>query len=124
MSFWKEFKEFLKEYKIIGLAIAFIIGSALTTLVQSLVNDVMMLFLSLLLPKGDWLSATLQLGPVIIKWGILFGRFNQFHNNRSCCVFNLQKSFEGRKSNKKIIYKFVFSSISVILWMKRFWKST
>jgi large conductance mechanosensitive channel len=51
------------------LTIAFIIGSALTTLVQSLVNDVMMPFLSLLLPKGDWQSATLQLGPVIIKWG-------------------------------------------------------
>jgi large conductance mechanosensitive channel len=63
------FKEFLKEYKIIGLTIAFIIGSALTTLVQSLVNDVMMPFLSLLLPKGDWQSATLQLGPVIIKCG-------------------------------------------------------
>ena len=51
------------------MTIAFIIGSALTTLVQSLVNDVMMPFLSLLLPKGDWQSATLQLGPVIIKWG-------------------------------------------------------
>ena len=69
MPFWKEFKEFLNEYKIIGLAIAFIIGSALTALVQSLVNDVMMPFLSLLLPKGDWQSATLQLGPVVIKWG-------------------------------------------------------
>ena len=40
MGFISEFKEFLNEYKIMALAIAFIMGVALTALVQSLVNDI------------------------------------------------------------------------------------
>ncbi|MCX8178236.1 MAG: large conductance mechanosensitive channel protein MscL [Candidatus Aenigmarchaeota archaeon] len=69
MGFWKEFKEFLSEYKIIGLAIAFIIGSAASALVQSLVNDIIMPVISVFIPDGEWHNAVLQLGPVAIKWG-------------------------------------------------------
>jgi large conductance mechanosensitive channel len=36
----QEFKDFLNEYKVMGLAVAFIIGVALTALVQSLVKDI------------------------------------------------------------------------------------
>lgn len=38
----KEFAEFLKNYGVIGLAIAVIIGGKLNELVSSLVNDLMM----------------------------------------------------------------------------------
>ena len=38
----KEFMEFLKEYKVIGLAIAFIIGAAASALVKSLVDNVIL----------------------------------------------------------------------------------
>ena len=38
----KGFVSFLKEYGVIGLAIAFIIGSKVSELVSSLVNDVLM----------------------------------------------------------------------------------
>lgn len=69
MGFWSEFKDFLNEYKIIGLAIAFIIGSAASSLVQSLVNDVLMPFISILVPNGEWKDAILKIGPVSIKWG-------------------------------------------------------
>ena len=37
-----EFKEFLKEYKIFALAIAFIMGVAATTLIKSLVDNIIM----------------------------------------------------------------------------------
>ena len=39
---WREFREFLKNYGVIGLAIAVIIGGKLNELVSSLVNDLLM----------------------------------------------------------------------------------
>jgi large conductance mechanosensitive channel len=70
MGIIKEFKQFLDEYKVMGLAIAFIIGAALTTLVQSLVNDIIMPVISpALSATGDWKVSTFQIGPVILKWG-------------------------------------------------------
>lgn len=38
---WKEFMQFLKQYGVIGLAIAVIIGGKLNLLVTSLVNDLL-----------------------------------------------------------------------------------
>ena len=64
----KEFKEFLKEYKVLALAIAFIMGIAITALIQSLVNDIIMPIITPFL-SGDWQTATLTIGPVVIKWG-------------------------------------------------------
>jgi len=37
-----EFKEFLREYKVIGLAVALIIGLAATSLVKSIVDNLVM----------------------------------------------------------------------------------
>jgi large conductance mechanosensitive channel len=65
----KEFMEFLKEYNVVALAVAFIIGAALTSLVQSLVNDIVMPVVEPLIPGGDWQEATLALGPIMIRWG-------------------------------------------------------
>ena len=64
-----EFLEFLKEYKVVALAVAFIIGAAATTLVKSLVDNIIMPFVGVLVPSGDWETATLALGPVILGIG-------------------------------------------------------
>ena len=69
MKILREFKEFLDEYKVIGLAIAFIIGAALTNLVQALVNSIIMPLITPLIPGGEWRTATLKLGPIEIGWG-------------------------------------------------------
>ncbi|MEM5871661.1 MAG: large conductance mechanosensitive channel protein MscL [Candidatus Aenigmatarchaeota archaeon] len=70
MSFIEDFKQFLEEYKVMGLAIAFIIGAALTSLVQSLVNDIIMPILSpILSATGEWKEATFAIGPIVLKWG-------------------------------------------------------
>ena len=65
----KDFLDFLKEYKVVGLAIAFIIGAASTTLVKSLVNNVNMPMITPFLPAGAWRTATFSLGPIKIGWG-------------------------------------------------------
>jgi len=69
MSLISEFKEFLYEYKVIGLAIAFIIGVAATQLIQSFVNNILMPIITFFIPGGDWQNATLVLGPIVITWG-------------------------------------------------------
>jgi large conductance mechanosensitive channel len=74
----KEFKDFLKEYKIIGLAIAFIMGVAATALVKSLVDNIIMPIITPFIPGGAWKEASFMLGPIIIKWGAFVGEFINF----------------------------------------------
>ena len=47
---WAEFMDFLSKYKVIGLAVAFIIGIYLGALVQALVTDLIMPIIGLALP--------------------------------------------------------------------------
>ncbi len=74
----KEFKEFLKEYKVIGLAIAFIMGAAATTLVQSLVNNIVMPLITPFVPGGAWQAATFSMGPIVIGWGAFLSAMINF----------------------------------------------
>jgi large conductance mechanosensitive channel len=55
-GFWNEFKDFLSKYKILGLAIGFIIGLYLGTLVQSLVADLLLPAIGALIPGLDNLA--------------------------------------------------------------------
>ena len=47
---WNEFMDFISKYKVMGLAVAFIIGLYLGALVQSLVADLIMPIIGLALP--------------------------------------------------------------------------
>ena len=47
---WNEFKDFLKSYKVLGLAVAFVIGLYLGALVQALVKDFIMPAIGLAIP--------------------------------------------------------------------------
>jgi len=47
---WNEFKAFLNEFKVLGLAIAFIMGVYLGGLVQSLVKDLLLPVIGLAIP--------------------------------------------------------------------------
>ena len=73
-----EFKEFLKEYKVIGLAIALIIGLAATALVKSIVDNLVMPIITPFIPGGAWQTATFNIGPIVIGWGALLGAIINF----------------------------------------------
>ncbi|MCW4005683.1 MAG: MscL family protein [Candidatus Bathyarchaeota archaeon] len=47
---WQEFKSFIEKYKVMGLAIAFIIGIYLGGLVQSLAKDLLLPVIGLAIP--------------------------------------------------------------------------
>jgi len=78
MGFIAEFSSFLKEYKVMALAVAFIIGVALTNLVQSLVNNIIMPIVTFFIPGGDWETATFSVGPVVIGWGAFLAALINF----------------------------------------------
>jgi large conductance mechanosensitive channel len=78
MKILKEFKEFLKEYKVVPLAIAFIMGVAATSLIQSVVNNLIMPLITPFIPGGAWQSATFSLGPIVISWGALLSAIINF----------------------------------------------
>ncbi|MDD1660323.1 MAG: MscL family protein [Methanomicrobiales archaeon] len=69
MGMLSEFMDFLKEYKVIPLAIAFIMGVAATALVSSFANNIIMPLIQPLLGGGEWKTAVLAIGPFKFTWG-------------------------------------------------------
>ena len=58
----QEFKAFLSEYKVLGLAVAFILGLYLGNVVKALVTDIILPILSYALPAGTNIN-TYMVGP-------------------------------------------------------------
>jgi large conductance mechanosensitive channel len=78
MGWISEFKDFLREYKVMGLAIAFIMALAANTLVKSLVDNIIMPLVSPLIPGGVWQTAVWTLGPFEIGWGLFLAALINF----------------------------------------------
>ena len=51
---WAEFMDFISKYKVLGLAVAFIMGIYLGALVQALVNDLIMPIVQFATPGVTW----------------------------------------------------------------------
>jgi large conductance mechanosensitive channel len=73
-----EFMAFLSKYGVIGLAIAFIMGGAVGSLVSALVKDIIMPFITFFIPGGEWEQATLALGPIVLAVGHFVGAVIDF----------------------------------------------
>ncbi len=73
-----EFMAFLNKHKVIGLAVAFIIGAAAAKLVSALVSDIIMPVIAALMPGGDWRAYVLQIGPVKFLIGDFAGAVIDF----------------------------------------------
>ena len=78
MGFIDEFMGFLNKHKVIGLAVAFIIGAAAAKLVSALVGDIIMPIIAAIIPGGDWRLATLDVGPVKFMIGDFAGALIDF----------------------------------------------
>jgi large conductance mechanosensitive channel len=77
-GFNQEFMEFLQKYQVIGLAVAFVIGTAASKLVTSLVADIIMPIVGVLTPGGNWRESVLQIGPVKFLMGDFVGAIIDF----------------------------------------------
>ena len=58
---WNEFMDFLSKYKVMGLAVAFIMAIYLGALVKALVDDLVMPIVTLAMPGIEW--ETIVAGP-------------------------------------------------------------
>jgi large conductance mechanosensitive channel len=66
---FKGFKEFLLKTNALALAVGVIIGGAVGKVVSSLVADILMPFLGLAIPGGEWRSAHFTLSTSVDKAG-------------------------------------------------------
>ena len=67
--FLKEFLAFLREYKVVPLAIAFVMGQASTGLVSSFVEGIFLPMVAPLVSAEAWKDAALTIGPITISYG-------------------------------------------------------
>lgn len=77
-GFVAEFLEFLKNYQVIGLAVAVIIGAAASKMVTAMVTDIIMPIIAVITPAGDWKTAVLPIGPVKFLVGDFIGAVIDF----------------------------------------------
>jgi large conductance mechanosensitive channel len=61
---WNEFMDFISKYKVMGLAVAFILGIYLGELVKALVDNLIMPIVTLALPDVEW--TTIAAGPFLV----------------------------------------------------------
>jgi large conductance mechanosensitive channel len=72
VGLWNEFKDFLSKYKVLGLAVAFVLGLYLGALVQALVKDFIMPAIGLAIPGLANLST---LAEIVLKQSFGVGDF-------------------------------------------------
>src|SRR5512137_2299515 len=77
-GFVEEFMDFIKNYQVIGLAVAVIIGAAAGKMVTAMVNDIIMPIIGAVVPGVDWKTSVLQIGPVKFLIGDLVGAIIDF----------------------------------------------
>lgn len=63
-GFINEFTTFLSKYKVLGLAVAFILGLYLGALVQAMVGDLIMPLITIFIPDVAWQE--IVLGPFMV----------------------------------------------------------
>lgn len=64
-----EFLAFLREYDIVTLIVAFVMGTASTGLVNSVVKDILLPLAAPLSAAGSFDKAAITIGPVTLSYG-------------------------------------------------------
>jgi large conductance mechanosensitive channel len=95
-----EFKAFLKQHNVVGLAVAVVIGGAVGKLVTALVSDLIMPVIGALTPQGNWRETVLQVGDVKFAIGDFIGAFIDFVII-AAVIFLIVRTFLKEKAEKK-----------------------
>lgn len=70
-SIFRQFKNFMKEYSVSGVAVGIVMGIAVRDYAEALVGDFIMPVVNVFIPDTDWADWVLYLGQVKIKAGHL-----------------------------------------------------
>ncbi len=101
----KEFKKFISRGNVVDLAVGVIIGGAFSTIVSSLVNDILMPIIGMILGGIDFSNLSLTLKDSKIMYGIFIQNIIDFLIV-AFCVFLFVKFINklsqiGHKNDKK-----------------------
>ena len=74
----RDFKAFLLKQNVLALAIAVVVGAAMTQLVGSVVDGFIMPIIAAATPGGAWREWTIAAGPVLFKPGLFLAALLNF----------------------------------------------
>ena len=104
---WKEFKEFAFKGNVIDMAVGVILGTAITAVVTSLVQDIIMPVLSAIIKNtSDITELTLKVNNINIKYGSFLSNLINFLLMAFCifiCIKAINKVISFRKKEEEAV---------------------
>jgi large conductance mechanosensitive channel len=77
-TLWSDFKKFIMQGDLVSVAVAFILGLAFKTVVDSLVNNVIMPIVGIIVGKPSFDDLTLGIGDGVIRYGLFINALINF----------------------------------------------
>lgn len=109
-----EFKTFIKRGNVIDLAVGVIIGSAFSSIVSSLVDDILMPLIGIIIGGYDFSELSIKIGQSTIKYGMFIQNIINFLII-AFCVFIFVKILNKLEHNKEETNKEKVKSDETIL---------
>ena len=104
---WNEFKEFAFKGNVIDMAVGVILGTAITAVVTSLVQDIIMPVLSAIIKiPSDITELTLKINNINIKYGSFLSNLINFLLMAFCifiCIKAINKVMNFRKKEEEAV---------------------
>lgn len=104
---WNEFKEFAFKGNVIDMAVGVILGTAITAVVTSLVQDIIMPVLSAIIKiPSDITELTLKINNINIKYGSFLSNLINFLLMAFCifiCIKAINKVMSFRKKEEEAV---------------------
>lgn len=104
---WNEFKEFAFKGNVIDMAVGVILGTAITAVVTSLVQDIIMPVLSAIIKiPSDITELTLKVNNINIKYGSFLSNLINFLLMAFCifiCIKAINKVMSFRKKGEEAV---------------------
>ena len=114
----KEFKEFISRGNVVDLAVGVIIGGAFSTIVSSLVDDILMPLIGMILGGINFSTLSIKLGEAKIMYGMFIQNIIDFLIV-AFCVFLFVKFINelsriGHKNKKEEKQEIVETELSIL----------
>ncbi len=74
----EDFKNFIKSYGVLGVAIGIVMGQAVAKIVNVIVEGLIMPIVGVLFPSEKWQDAIIGIGKIHVKIGLIIAAFIDF----------------------------------------------
>jgi len=68
-NLWADFKKFIMQGDLVAVAVAFILGLAFKSVIDSLVNDILMPIVGIAVGKASFSALTVTINDAVIRYG-------------------------------------------------------